>query len=1108
MKCHSLTQGMKNLLDLTRGGNTRKKSLCCMSSLLLMMMTTWLLGSPAGASILQVADPLELLPPAGDKGLYFGFSLSHYTNNSERWLLVGAPRSNISDPTMSNSGGVYACPLSKTASAPVCREVYVNLTKAGSLSNIARSNSSEQSLGFSLASSDNEIVVCAPRRYATKSIYSKRYYLPVGMCFSAKSPDYKFEPFSPPFEVDKSAQISFLTTGSCQFGMSATYIKDHDTFALGAPGCWGWQGDTWEINLDSDSSRYLGKVKGEDFGLVDLKNDFFNLYLGYSVGSLKFGGSTAVLSSIPRTIWLENSSTNTSFGPTVLMQVEDPINETFLSLKQLISPTKATDEVSFSLFGYSLATLDLNGDGMEDLVVGAPLYQHHTAAVGYDHGAIFVYMQIQTGEGYQMKEEENAPQRIGSKPFSRFGSCLAAVGDLDGDGYEDLAVGAPFMAADRGSGAVYIYMGSSSGLEKDPFQIIKAAPYQYGFGSSIAQQLQIVEGKGYDVAVGIYDSDQVLVFKSKEVVVIVAWDLTFSDRINLSDNNCECIQYSPYQNCPCVDATYCLKYQRKIKKFQDNERLDFNITLATDKSYDLFFENEKVEIQNTVVVKEGEKTCKSHKIMAKPDKKEIMSYTFTYELSLAREEKNIILERQSVLKKEEHLDVFVHCGSGTGNVSDCQSDISLHYEILAPYTYDSQPMKINFTVENQGETAYVSRLIIKSADVFNIKDVHTTEAVMCDQNIKKEIECEMGHLAKNYMGTFTLELTPSKESLATDSLKSHGPFFDLMAEVKTLSSLSNPDAAVKNIKVDISVPDSLDLTKKPSEPSIAYFNSSSYYLSPEDAEHEEELGPEINHTYNILNLKDYQIFGANLIIYWPLTISEKYFLYLMEEPEIIGMKPICNYANGKVDPFNLAGKPTGAAPSPDDHNRGQKSSALSMGINSESPAYMTITCHFGEFSGGNEEVTIKLRSRLVLRTLDELKVGTAVQNASSFAELQISKMPFNVPPPPASHSGIDTKILYRDDEPEIDVPIWLYIVSAAGGLLVLGLLIFILWKCGFFKRQRVEAPDKAMDNQEPPGADEDTKLTDPFEEKTETPHTPMLKETECASGDFEFHGRR
>ena len=35
-----------------------------------------------------------------------------------------------------------------------------------------------------------------------------------------------------------------------------------------------------------------------------------------------------------------------------------------------------------------------------------------------------------------MKEEDNAPQRVGRESFGRFGSCVAAIGDLDGDGYE------------------------------------------------------------------------------------------------------------------------------------------------------------------------------------------------------------------------------------------------------------------------------------------------------------------------------------------------------------------------------------------------------------------------------------------------------------------------------------------------------------------------------------------------------------------------------------------------------------------------------------------------------------------------------------------------
>lgn len=64
-------------------------------------------------------------------------------------------------------------------------------------------------------------------------------------------------------------------------------------------------------------------------------------------------------------------------------------------------------EISFSLFGYSLATLDMNGDGLEDLVVGAPLYQGPTGKnkapeKSYDHGAIFVYTQVASGKAHQV----------------------------------------------------------------------------------------------------------------------------------------------------------------------------------------------------------------------------------------------------------------------------------------------------------------------------------------------------------------------------------------------------------------------------------------------------------------------------------------------------------------------------------------------------------------------------------------------------------------------------------------------------------------------------------------------------------------------------------
>lgn len=93
--------------------------------------------------------------------------------------------------------------------------------------------------------------------------------------------------------------------------------------------------------------------------------------------------------------------------------------------------------------GYDLQ--DINGDGYSDLVVGA-----------FQSSSVYVYFGSATGIG-------QSPNVIQGRSGTQFGASVA-LGDLNRDGFSDLAVGAP----EEGSGVVYVYNGSSSGLNNTP----------------------------------------------------------------------------------------------------------------------------------------------------------------------------------------------------------------------------------------------------------------------------------------------------------------------------------------------------------------------------------------------------------------------------------------------------------------------------------------------------------------------------------------------------------------------------------------------------------------------------------------------------------------
>lgn len=112
------------------------------------------------------------------------------------------------------------------------------------------------------------------------------------------------------------------------------------------------------------------------------------------------------------------------------------------------------DTLEGSMQGHSGISLDLNGDGNKDLIVGAPF-----ADIKDTKGALLVYLATSEGSFYNsaavLRENGN------------LGWSLAALGDVDGDGKEDFTAGAYSGSGEDVSlsGTVVVYKGSPEPLK-------------------------------------------------------------------------------------------------------------------------------------------------------------------------------------------------------------------------------------------------------------------------------------------------------------------------------------------------------------------------------------------------------------------------------------------------------------------------------------------------------------------------------------------------------------------------------------------------------------------------------------------------------------------
>ena len=124
------------------------------------------------------------------------------------------------------------------------------------------------------------------------------------------------------------------------------------------------------------------------------------------------------------------------------------------------------------------AATDVNGDGLADVLVGDP-----TAATGA--GRAYIYL------GGPVNTLPTTPSSVLTVAGSTgFGTSIESVGDINGDGFGDVAVSTSPTGA---SPVVYLYRGSASGLAATPSGMVNFAEPNFG----TIEPLGDINGDGY-----------------------------------------------------------------------------------------------------------------------------------------------------------------------------------------------------------------------------------------------------------------------------------------------------------------------------------------------------------------------------------------------------------------------------------------------------------------------------------------------------------------------------------------------------------------------------------------------------------------------------------
>uniref|UniRef100_A0AAR2JJ76 Integrin alpha-2 domain-containing protein n=1 Tax=Pygocentrus nattereri TaxID=42514 RepID=A0AAR2JJ76_PYGNA len=480
----------------------------------------------------------------GPRETFFGYSVLEHFHDNTRWILVGAPRANSSfSSSVRSPGAVFKC---RIHSNPERRCTEVDLGRGNkqreSCGKTCQGDRDNEWMGVSLARQDKpngKVLACAHR---WKNVYyESEQILPHGYC-SVIPPTLqgRTRALIPCYEDHKKTYGE--EHGSCQAGIAGVFTEE--LVVMGAPGSYYWTGTVKVFNITSNSQYSLNRD--------DLSIQRYS-YLGYAVTAGHFSSPTTidVAAGAPQ---------DGGEGKVYIFRIEGT---------SLVKTFQASGKMMGSYFGSSLCAVDLNADGLSDLLVGAPMFSEVR-----DEGQVYVYLSRGNGvmEEAKILNGENAYN-------AHFGECITTLGDIDDDGYQDVAIGAP--KEDDYGGAVYIYHGDAMGIVSKYSMRLSGrsiSPTLQMFGQSLSGDVDM-DGNGYpDVTIGAFMADSVVLLRSRPVITVNV-SIFLPTSINISVPQC----HEGPQHLNCFEVNVCMSFHGK--RVPGQIELLYNITADADKRH-------------------------------------------------------------------------------------------------------------------------------------------------------------------------------------------------------------------------------------------------------------------------------------------------------------------------------------------------------------------------------------------------------------------------------------------------------------------------------------------------------------------------------------------